>query len=199
MSEHVCICCVFLNGVPSRHLAIERLFEADPSWMGQPSSYMVLDPNGNTSEASWPAAEIEQPLNGKLLFIYSKQMVGGHPFRSCLSVDEGNDCAVYTMSFPLNVLKMSRIEEAEKRLMHIYEVAKSIEVCVLTSGPELEAKPTKSADEAISAATATDSLAVWVIADAKNLSGKVSSFEAVKLQDGVSLLRHPSCLLFDRK
>lgn len=191
MPEQICISCLFLSPGPERRLAIRRLFESEPVWMGQPDSYMILDPKGNTTEGNWPSTETEQPLNGSILFIYSKRLERTHPFRSCLSVDEGDNCAVYTMSFPLDVFKVYKIEEAEERLMHIYKVARSIGSTVLMAGPELEVKPTTSVDEALSAATARDSLTVWLIASAKSLSTMTSPFEVVKARGNVLMLKRP--------
>lgn len=192
MPEQMCISCLFLSPGPERRLAIRRLFESEPGWMGQPGSYMVLDPKGNTEEGNWPSTETEQPLNGSILFIYSKQLEGTHPFRSCVSVDEGDNCAVYTMSFPLDVFKMCNIEEAEKRLMRIYQVAESIGSSILLAGPELEVKPTTTVDEALSAATARDSLTVWIISNEKSLSTMTSLFEVVKAQGNFLMLRRPN-------
>jgi hypothetical protein len=171
-----------------------KLFAADPSWMGEPGTFLLLNfDTGMMTEGTWPISDAiaQQSLESELLFIYSDWTAGTNRFGSSVTLAETTGRAVYTLSFPTSVLQQETINDLEQRFLHIYEVAASIENCSVLVGPELEIQPTRSAKEAIASALSLTSLAAWIIAPEEYLPGDVRPFEVITKDKGALFLRHP--------
>jgi len=194
MPERLNICCLFDEVPLDRRSVVLKLFAVDPTWMGRPSKFMVLNiKTGMMTEGAWPLSDsvVQQSLENDLLFIYSDWTVGPNRSRSSISIKETIGRAIYTLGLPISLLQQNMIGNMERRFFHIYEDAASIRKCSILIGPELELQSTQSAKEAISSALDPASLATWIIAPAEYLPADARPFEPVRNDRGVVLLRHP--------
>jgi hypothetical protein len=193
MSEQLSICCLYDAAPSVRRGAILALFNADPVWMGNPSSFALVDFHTRTETAElWSPSDssIERSLAGQLLFVYSGDAAAAGPNRSCISIDEAAGRAVYTLSFPLSLLRGSSIADIEHRFIQIYIAAESFGACGVFIGAELEVDSTQSKTEAMSAAFDSFSLVSWIIANEDDLPNEVMPFKVALRNKHRALLRH---------
>jgi hypothetical protein len=194
MPERLNICCLFDETPLDRRSVFLKLFEAEPTWMGRPSKFMVLNiKTGMMTEGDWPLSNsiAQQSFENDLLFIYSDWAMGPNRFRSSISLTETNGRAVYTLSFPVSVLQQSVIDDLEWRFFHIFEDATPIGKCTILIGSELELEPAQAAKRAILSAIDPASLASWIIAPEEYLPSDVRPFAVVANSKDAVLLRHP--------
>lgn len=195
MPERLNICCVFDHVPRDRRMVVLKLFAAEPSWMGWPSKFMVLNIETEAvSEGNWPIPDhlAQKVLDHDILFVYSDWATGPFRFRSCISLSESNGRAVYTLSFPASLLQQNMTVDAERQFFHIHEIAASIGKCSTLIGPELELDTALSAKQAITSSLDPSSLATWIISPEEFLPSNVQPFDIVKIDKTAVLLRHPA-------
>ncbi len=202
MSEQLSSCCLFEGIRASRYPAVTRLFEADPRWMGQPSTFIIYNSNEILTEAAWSRdnPEIERPLENLFLAVYS-HIDTSHPFRSAIVLEESDGRAVYTLSFPVAVLQQQSIDEAERRFVEIYRAAATLGPCSLFVGAEAEVTPQQSKLEAIARACESSSLVTWMVLASGELPTPFTPFAIAAQDECAVLLRHPDAntrIRFDR-
>lgn len=192
MPERIDICCLFERAPTDRQTTITRLFEADPSWMGKPFSCMLVDSQQIYWNGPWFPSDrrIAGSLGQKFLFVYSDATSGDQGSRSCVGLSESAGRAVYTLSFPLSVIRNMAIGEAEHRFLRIYESCTSIGLCVALIGAELAIQPAQSITDHISEALRPSSLVRWLIAPKTFLPDIKGSLAVAATTNGSAMLRH---------
>jgi hypothetical protein len=195
MPERLNICCLFTSVPTDRWLVFETLFNAAPSWMGRPSSYMMLELDSQrTTEGALPLPDsiATKPLGRRLLFAYSSWIARPHRYRACVGLSETERQAVYCLSVPISALRPIDIHAVERQCLAIYEAVSLLSEVVALIGPELDIDETQSVKETVSSAGDGGSLALWIIAPRQYLlpADTPWPFEVVHADARVALLRH---------
>ena len=188
------ICFLFDEVIADRRSVFSRLFAASTSWMGRPSEFMLLRiKTGAMSLGRWPLPDsvAQQGMGQDLLTVYSDWQADPFRFRSCITLQEANRRAVFTLAFPSVLLHGEAIDDVERQFFHVYEVAASAGKCGTLIGPELEQDPAPSIREAIRSAFDPASLAAWIITPRDFLPSDVQPFSVVKNDKLAAMLRHP--------
>ncbi len=194
MPERLNICCLFTSAPTDRWLVFETLFNAAPLWMGQPSSYMMLELDSQrTTEGTLPLPDsiAMKPLGRTLLFAYSSWFARPHRYRACVGLSETERQAVYSLSVPMFALRPIDIHVLEQQCLAIYEAVSSLGEVAALIGPELEIDGAQSVKEAIASAGDGGSLALWIITPRQYLlPGDIPwPFEVAHADANVALLR----------